>query len=226
MEDIDNIYSNINSINNNNTDCIGACYPANAIVKHPDTGNIITSNENFCPIKARVSGADNKLVETTKCFNITYNANKYNNMISGELNYINFLDIIYNIKSFYDAISYINKYNPNIFTEDRIINMSWAAFAYDNDNIPNIVYDYYKKKLIKIWDPIYRKKLAKDNKNMDKYPQLIHNVEKNIKNIIDRIFTQRFGHAKYGMEMDKYFSKKNMDQYINMRIFHNIKINL
>ncbi len=231
MENLDDIYSSINndSVTVTGSRCIGPCFPANIIAKHPDTGNTITSNDNFCPVEPHTITTKNgvKQIETEKCTHVTYNSAKYRNIIDGEIDYRKFLSLIYNVNSFYDTINYIKKNIPNIYTENRLISMSWQVFSVDKDNIPNVVYTYYADKFLKQWEPEFRKSLEKhglidDVKKYNDNVALYHGSVKTIKLVIDAIVTRQKAYISEEGATEV-FSKQNIDFYIKIGVYNTFK---
>lgn len=227
MDNLDDIYTNINTDNK----CIGPCYPGNKSIVHPTTGNIIRSNDNFCPIKPyniKTKNQENNIIEYTKCSDITYNYsnNIYNNIINDNIDYNIFLSVIYNIYSFYDTITYIQQNSPNIYTENRLIKLSWTVFSDDIDNIPNIVYTYYKDKFVKQWEPEFKPYLQKNDLIKDNYYEnvdIFSNNIKTIKLIIHNIITRQTANYNQEDKTIEIFSKENIDFYIKNAVYNIFK---
>lgn len=136
--------------------CIGPCYKANDIVIHPISKKSITSIKNFCPILPEYVSVNNKtkITEFDFCnFPTTYH-NKKLNINSTNFDYRLLLKLLYNCDSLFDSVKYINNNALNVFSEIRIIDLSWNAFDNNIDNVPNIFYDYYKKKIL-AWKYFY-----------------------------------------------------------------------
>jgi hypothetical protein len=161
--------------------CIGPCYRENTYIKHPVTKNIVTMKHNFCPINPTT--VNDNVIEVDECENITGSFDNNINIFRGHFNYSNFLKTFYNISSFQDAINYINTNNVGIYTEKRILNSAWNAYAYNKDNIPKILENFYIDKFKNQWYNEYNYKhkippeIAKKKCNL-----FIQNIPEYLKN--------------------------------------------
>ena len=154
----------------NNFQCVGPCYQPETLIVHPLSLEYVTDKYNaFCPVKEwdYIDEDGKKITRTTDiCYHPTESKDLSGkefeiNILTPNIDFNDehFLKIFYNIRSFEDAINWIDnkKYSP-LLTRLRIINCAWNAYGKDVNIIDHRVVDFYIEVIKKKWiNDIYKK---------------------------------------------------------------------
>jgi hypothetical protein len=147
--------------------CIGPCYPPNSKIVHPHTLDIYNNKSNYsvCPIHETL--IDGELHQFDKCEIAPKNKNSKLNSQSSihilvpdlDMTDEYFLNQIYSIYSFNDALAYITKFKLSpLLSRMRIINCAWSVYGQEVNIIDDILTDLYMEVVENIWqDYIYNK---------------------------------------------------------------------
>lgn len=151
----------------NGHQCIGPCYEAKTLIVHPIELELVTDDNHFCPVNARLEKTHEKRL-VDRCSNPTENKNIESKELELSIlnpyidfSYIRFLSVYYNIYTLEDALQWIDD-NAKSPLETKIRIMKNALFAFNTkiEMIDHRLIDFFillvKKKYInKIYNNVY-----------------------------------------------------------------------
>jgi len=142
-------------LSNNKHHCIGPCYHSNVIITHPTSKTKETSNQPFCPTEKYIHIDDITGIRTQKYIDGCTNPTDYDSVVLNNaiiFDELFFLDFNYGIKTFEDAIAYIeNKQYLPANTKLRIMDCAISCFDSYNYMLDARVVAFYLNVAEKLW---------------------------------------------------------------------------
>jgi len=201
-----------------NIECIGPCVPAGIGYLHPILLKFIISNEGAtCPTNLFLL-EDGSIGSAGYCDNADCdNFNLSDMMANSVIPSIGmepkvFLSLIYNIKSFEDAIEWIDSNNNNVYdTYNRILDCAWLVYIKEIPNIKIPFIEFYRKFTKKYWTEYILQKTKITNNEFNKLFDDDLIMEKIVYNSFRKLLYEYSGkEIQYNQKM-----KKHIKHYVS-----------